>query len=393
MFYCEQKRSMKCPGKIKLIPNNTINSQMDHHHLPVDEKIYQLNFQNKLRTEAVTTEKSVNQIIRETTTELTDYEAKNLPTKQGMKRNIRRIRQRAKEVGTYINLQCEELETGTIIWDNVNLEECKEKSEEWFFDGTFKTCPRDFYQTYVCTTKIGGFCITPIQIVMKDKKQSSYEEVFDFVKDNSKKNLVRCRGPSMAFLVYILKQSILRRVNSSEILGRKYRQQPDFRKEINRLGNLSFVPKEDVVDIFDKLIESSSEETEALYSYFESTYVGITTARGRQIAPCFPIDLWNNYGRVISNMGRTNNVSESFNSAVQKLTHCHPSLDEVKKMFNKVAMENKIKLQNIRIGERRYKKKKNENKENQIKEIVTRYCKEEAISFLDDIGSVLSKNS
>ncbi|KAI3383254.1 hypothetical protein SNEBB_005886 [Seison nebaliae] len=138
----------------------------------------------------------------------------------------------------------EELERATIIWDNLNIEECKEKGKEWFFDGTFKTCARDYYQTYVCTTRIEGFSVTPILIIMKDKRQSTYEAAFDFVKDKMKITPKNINFDFERARVAAAKKIWL----DVEIhLCFFHLKEPDFRKEVNRLGNLPFVPKEDVV--------------------------------------------------------------------------------------------------------------------------------------------------
>ncbi|KAI3382544.1 hypothetical protein SNEBB_006211 [Seison nebaliae] len=82
IFYCAERTSTKCPGMIKLNADGTTNSQKEHRHLKVDEKILQLNFQNELRTEAETTDKSVNEIVREKIVELTDYDATILHKKK-----------------------------------------------------------------------------------------------------------------------------------------------------------------------------------------------------------------------------------------------------------------------------------------------------------------------
>ena len=57
-----------------------------------------------------------------------------------------------------------------------------------------------------------------------------------------------------------------------------------------------FVPKEDVIDVFNELMASLDEETDEVLGeflvYFETTWLG-AVQRGRRRRPSFDISLWN----------------------------------------------------------------------------------------------------
>lgn len=82
-------------------------------------------------------------------------------------------------------------------------------------------------------------------------------------------------------------------------LNKKYTKDHTFAEQVKYLCTLSFVPVNDVVTVYGKLIASkyyvdNLETFRRILSYFEHTWVGYL-AYGRRKHPVFPIKMWNSY--------------------------------------------------------------------------------------------------
>ena len=135
---------------------------------------------------------------------------------------------------------------------------------------------------------------------------------------------------------------------------------------LRHLWSLSLVPEEDVVKVWEYILEKEfpemddEEETVEEYNqamefylmYFEQTWIGTKNRRtGIRGKPKFPHKLWNKFSHVLKEDDLTNNVSESWNSASKLCLPRNPSiwavLDSIKKeeglarnKLNVVALHN-----------------------------------------------------
>lgn len=102
-----------------------------------------------------------------------------------------------------------------------------------------------------------------------------------------------------------------------------YRQNEGVRDAVNCIFALPFVPVADVVSVFNDLRDDPNlpAEVEPLYTYFESTYVTGTLARGRRRAtpPRYALMMWNHYLSTLEGFGRSNNHSEAWNAKFTKM--------------------------------------------------------------------------
>ena len=111
------------------------------------------------------------------------------------------------------------------------------------------------------------------------------------------------------------------------------------------LPALAFVPTHQVVGAFENLTENQDFVTcmaekggEAFIDYFEDTWIGRPPRRqgAERRAPMFPIELWNQYERTMSDMPRTNNSIEAWHNRMQSLVgayfpHVFRFIDSIKK--------------------------------------------------------------
>ena len=132
------------------------------------------------------------------------------------------------------------------------------------------------------------------------------------------------------FCFFHLAQAVWRHAQNSG-LAVLYRRNEGVRRYVKSLCALAFLPTNDVITGFEELQdrldeEEYKEELDALYGYFEHTYIGARHRRHRR-TPQFPIEKWNVRLRTAEGLPRTNNHIEQWHRAMQ--THVdapHPSM-------------------------------------------------------------------
>ena len=90
--------------------------------------------------------------------------------------------------------------------------------------------------------------------------------------------------------LFHLGQSLWRRIQN-EGLSNLYRDDENIKLYSKILIALSFVPPEDVGSAFDELNDSSPDNLQNVYDYWEDNYVG-RLRRNRRANPLFPITMW-----------------------------------------------------------------------------------------------------
>ena len=202
-----------------------------------------------------------------------------------------------------------------------------------FGDGTFECVPHIFFQLYTIHSRVGNSYPPCIYFLLPDKKRTTYDRMVGILKQ-----LVPACNPERFLLdfeiavhgavsegfpdctisgcFFHLSQAVLRKVQS---LGLKKQYESD--KELNVLVRclpaLSFVPKEDVVQVFVALsqkflsLEEVAEKCESLLAYFEETYIQVKMGRRGQTKkpPRFPIDVWNHFDSVQQDLPKTTNCT------------------------------------------------------------------------------------
>ena len=128
-------------------------------------------------------------------------------------------------------------------------------------------------------------------------------------------------------------QSVFRKARE---LGLKIRLQndPEFSMLVKSLAALAFVPIDEVVNIFEILIDAFPQDNDIdidairqLLFYFESTYVRNRVLADRIREPRFPPVKWNHFDHVVECLPKTTNCVEGFHNALNSMFLCkHPAV-------------------------------------------------------------------
>ncbi|KRZ10646.1 hypothetical protein T11_4924 [Trichinella zimbabwensis] len=141
----------------------------------------------------------------------------------------------------------------------------------------------------------------------------------------------KCRVPGMLFS---LRQCFYWRLEAT-ILKEKYDSKPSFALKMHILPlHLSKRKK----------LEPNVVE---LFNYFEDTWIGRLRRQNRQ-APYSPINIWNVFEAVTSNMARTNNDLEGWHRAFSNTIGCrHPSVWKFNDVLKKEHGLNMAKIEQL----------------------------------------------
>ena len=173
-----------------------------------------------------------------------------------------------------------------------------------------------------------------------------------------------------------------------------YNQDVQIQTAIRKLWALSLVPVEDVVDTWQELQkevpvmdeDDMDEEVAQHYNkaiedflhYFEQTWIGLinrrTEVRGR---PKVPFPIWNKYREVVDGVARTNNASESWNSASKLGLPRKPSvwtvLDTIKKEESLARYKIVASVQGSESDSHPGRTKKIKDADERLREVVGKY--------------------
>ena len=232
-------------------------------------------------------------------------------------------------------------------------------SDEWYLDGTFQIVKETlFSQLYVvvCKAPRSSLRIPCVFALLPDKTKATYSIIFNKLKE------LGVAGPKVAHLDYEMAvYSTIKKVfPATDLVGCDVHWKRNLRDNLREVGLLkhsnteqdvqtwtrmlwclSYVPVNDVVEVFDYIVtktpviskehlddSDAEEEADVLTAainahleYFVNAYVGkvhpVTNVRGN---PRIPHQLWSNYKAVLDGANDvTNNSSENWNS-VSKIT-------------------------------------------------------------------------
>ena len=277
------------------------------------------------------------------------------------------------------------------------------KSDHWMADGTFKVVPSLYEQLFTIFALIHDAYYPMLFVLLKDKKQSSYE---DMLNEIIKICLANEIDPPVRFVIHLdfeiassnaftrvfpqcvisrclfhLTQSIFRRVVSCGLKDLYITNQP-FRDCIKMLAALSFLPPNEVTEAFQSLKENMCPEAQDIYNYFQATYVTgtlkYTTRSGIEIrnTPLFPPTEWNSHSNTINRVQRSNNIQEGWHNRMRILCiKMHPTLgyfiETLLQEHSHVVATMKKHLQNALIPPKRNKMDK--DRDNRLFLLVQKY--------------------
>ena len=240
------------------------------------------------------------------------------------------------------------------------------KSDEWFMDGTFEMVKETlFSQLYVvvCKAPRSTLRIPCVFALLPDKTKATYSIMFQKLKE------LGVAGPKVAHIDYEMAvYSTMKKVfPATDLVGCDVHWKRNLRDNLREVGLLkhsnteqdvqtwtrmlwclSYVPVNDVVEVFDYILTKTpviskehlddsdqEDEADALTAaidkhteYFVNAYVGkvhpVTKVRGN---PRIPMELWSNYKAILDGANDvTNNSSENWNSVSKLNLPMKPSI-------------------------------------------------------------------
>jgi hypothetical protein len=220
------------------------------------------------------------------------------------------------------------------------------RAEVWLADGTFKVVPGLFFQLYSIHFQFGsGVNPAALYCLLTNKTAETYGRILqqlrilvpaaaprtvlvDFERAAMNSFSEAYPNCTVTGCYFHLCQSVQRKVGE---IGLKvqYENNDEVRGVIRCLAALAFVPREDVIEAFELLVESMPadiEHLDELVTFFEHTYIRGRRQRGRgetYNAALFPIAMWNQQAGATDGIARTTNSVEGWHNGIQALFQCH----------------------------------------------------------------------
>ena len=161
---------------------------------------------------------------------------------------------------------------------------------------------------------------------------------------------------------------------------------------LRMLPALAFAPPFEVQELFPQVIEQLDIPASLeLALYFETTYIGRTVSGGTQLAPLFPIEMWNHHHAVPQGIPRTTNAVEAWHRAYNATIGCHHP--NVWKWINAIRREQglvEVKQAKFLSGDKPSKRTKNSANEDGLTNLVLSYFHRSPMEFLQGIAHRLT---
>ena len=212
----------------------------------------------------------------------------------------------------------------------------------WFADGTFRVTPQGFDQLYTLHGFSRGAVYPCVYALLPGRSEEVYRGFLDRVVQLSNGlnpvsimtdfEMAAIRAMQRQFptvevtgCMFHFGQCVWRKLQS-EGMAARYNAEPDFAGMVKQMLALAFVPVTDVVQTYETLTEPDEFRVlDPVIDYFEDNFVG-RLRRGRRGLPRFPIELWNQYDRVITRLPRSNNAVEGWHNAFNNVVYmAHPT--------------------------------------------------------------------
>lgn len=313
-----------------------------------------------------------------------------MPNLETMKRTLRRQRSNARgnqqepNNCQNINLNEEILKMGDgssfllsddgqeeriIIFSGVKGKESLRTSSQFFMDGTFKSCSKQFAQVYTVHADLGGPSnetnVFPVVFaLLPNKKKETYVRLFHLIKEAvpqwcpSRVN-VDFEAAAISALhevfpstevsgcYFHMKKCLWRQIQNLG-LSEEYRKNDELKLLVNMCAALAFLKPEDVLDGWLQ-VHAEAPENPKLTEFFD--YFVDTWLDNHQI----PIAMWNCYGK----RHRTTNAVEGWHNKINSIIgNPHPRFNMLVECLKKEAEHTNCMYMKIELNLEGKKRKK-----------------------------------
>jgi hypothetical protein len=411
-----------------------------HNHVPDAADLSARRVIQNSKDTAINTQLATNNIIAQSSIGVSQATAVHLPSTTSMARTIQRTRQATSQapavplslVELIIPDRYSKTRTGEdfllfdsgssvdriLIFSTRKNLQLLAQSRHWYSDGTFKVVPPLFDQLYTIHGVKYNNVIPSVFILMPNRRENTYERVFEAIKnlepslnpdsimtdfEKAAINAFTSSFPSsnQRGCFFHFTQCIWRKIQTPECseIRKKYIDDPDFALQIKMLAALAFIPPNDVIRIFDDLVESqffdsNQQLLKPLIDYFLDNWIGMLQTRRRRRDPTFAIPLWNCHSSVIDGIPKTNNAVEGWHNAFSSLLSAHhPTIWKFIDGIQQEQSLNELKVNQYLAGvSPPISRRKYRNAAKKIMKIVEEYGQRDPIEYLSSIASNLKLN-
>lgn len=175
-------------------------------------------------------------------------------------------------------------------------------------------------------------------------------------------------------------------------MKKQYDTDVTFAQKIRLLCALSFVPEENVINVFDELVDSNliPVEAQSIVNYFEDVWIGRPDRRNKRKEPYFKISMWNCHHSVETDLPKTNNKIEGWHNSFSSLLNCsHPVIWKFIECLKMEQARNELLIEKYISGESGPPQKKKVRKtEDLLKLLVSGYIVNDDFDNLKYLKSV-----
>ena len=416
-FVCKSRSKTKCPAFAYIMkhdmsavwPDNHNHGQLHSATKSLEKQIIKEQASSGDTATRIILQNIVSSVVANTDTSLT-----LMSSKESLERRIRYSKQKAegrpgapkdyqemkmslelhdsmtttKDGGVFFREMTEigDLETKQyVLFMSDTGKEILQRQRMWAGDGTFSSAPKLFMQVYFVggVTKDGVF-LPAAFMLLPGKTEEMYRKVFETIVDivgdvshvtsfsgdfeQGVINVVEDLFPNVSYngCYFHYKQSIFRNLQLTKSLP-VLQHVSEFEKAVNFIYALPFVPSQDIVMIYEKVIfpvvkKAEDQWTSNLYdddyknevntfmTRMENSWVGKSIRRGRR-APLHAVDTWNYFEAMCkltkesadTNICLTNNMVEGLNSTFAPNVPRNASVWSVIRCFQKEEMITRLK--------------------------------------------------
>ncbi|KAG0429811.1 hypothetical protein DMUE_5716 [Dictyocoela muelleri] len=421
----------KCSSSIITTITNIIISENFHkNHYPDLNKNEVLYVSEYLKKRALTTRELSRDIIDQSLSKISRESMHFLPQYKSLRNRISVLRRsntgiqpnanddvpdviRKTQLGEFFYLYDtgQNDENRVIVFSTASNILHLENSPIWICDGTFRSCPTDFFQIYTIMGIINNRSFPLLYFLMKKKSVDAYLKGFTFLSKKIKKHpelvIIDFEMASLIALKQIfnfsriegcffhLTQLIIRRIQKNQLFL-FYKQNFSFRFLIKIIFCLAFIPIDDLektaddLDIFFKENIYCSE-VELIWSWFKQQYIKNYQNNKDDNVTIFNPVFWSIYKRTLEMEPLTTNALESWHRSLNQYIRVpHPSLKEIGLELLKEQQKIELNLTksfydpvlNQDLGEN--------NKNKMIRDIVKKYGEFDNIHYLNLLARLIN---
>ena len=304
----------------------TVTLGKEHSHEPEEGREEVLRLQDSLRKEGRQSTAPPQAIMQQLRQDVPIKASGNLPTEDAQRQMVQRARRRTfpAEPGTkaeivlpdrfkvtqesqnfllidtfdpeHEDLGADDADSRIIAFGTEQNLRNLAKSQMWFLDGTFRTCPRMFAQLYTINGLYDGRSFPFVFALLPSKTQETYKRLFrellavaaemepsielspphlmfDFERAalNAARSVFRVHSQVHGCLFH-LSQNIYRKVQE-EGLATDYKDNGEIQLSIKKLVALAFLPPIEIPGGFDTIKDQAPNVVLPIYRYFEDNYI------------------------------------------------------------------------------------------------------------------------